>query len=397
MSVDIVIGANFGDEGKGLMTDFLARKYNCNTTVVRFNGGAQAGHTVQLESGERHVFHHFGSGSFAKADTYLSEYFICNPIVFKDERVKLNNLAKLPQFDDMNLNVTIHPNSIITTPYDMILNQGKETQRDTNRHGSCGVGVHETIVRNKKVEFKVSDLQGNYLDILIRVRLFCKLKAEALELDEKTMNFINDVNVFKQYLHDLQFFKDHIHISDYTPLSVVGHLIFEGAQGLLLDQDHSYYPHVTHSKTGMKNVLKILNKLTGGPKPSKEKFNVYYMSRSYMTRHGVGPFNSEDELEDYNITDETNIPNEWQGSLRFGPLDIGLLSKSIKQDAPDNMTINLVLTCIDQLPENGKLDVYDSGAIYTGPVKMLYEDIAKAITPNIWISEGPTRSTISKL
>jgi adenylosuccinate synthase len=77
-----VIGAFFGDEGKGLMTDYLANKLGKNTLVIRYNGGAQAGHTVATTCGRRHVFKHFGSGCFLEAPSYLSEFFICNPILF---------------------------------------------------------------------------------------------------------------------------------------------------------------------------------------------------------------------------------------------------------------------------------------------------------------------------
>src|SRR5262245_50739362 len=64
-----VIGANFGDEGKGLLTDYLAAKDPAGTVVIRCNGGAQAGHTVVTPAGRRHVFHHLGSGSLAGAST----------------------------------------------------------------------------------------------------------------------------------------------------------------------------------------------------------------------------------------------------------------------------------------------------------------------------------------
>lgn len=74
-----VIGAGFGDEGKGLMTDYCCQRPKY-TTVVRFNGGAQAGHTVVTPDGRRHVFSHFGSGTLRGAATFLSRFFICNPI-----------------------------------------------------------------------------------------------------------------------------------------------------------------------------------------------------------------------------------------------------------------------------------------------------------------------------
>lgn len=86
MGARVVIGANFGDEGKGLVTDWLCAQGA--GVVVRFNGGAQAGHTVETPEG-RHVFHHLGSGTFCNVPTYLSQYFICNPILFLHELERL--------------------------------------------------------------------------------------------------------------------------------------------------------------------------------------------------------------------------------------------------------------------------------------------------------------------
>ena len=80
MKAHIVIGANFGDEGKGLATNFLAGNLDDNI-VVRFNGGGQAAHTVELDDGRRHIFHHISSGSFQGSPTFLTEHFIVNPKV----------------------------------------------------------------------------------------------------------------------------------------------------------------------------------------------------------------------------------------------------------------------------------------------------------------------------
>ena len=79
-----VIGANAGDEGKGNIVSYLVSQVE-NPLVIRFNGGAQAGHTVVSPEGVRHVFSHFGSGTLAGAPTYLSKYFVVNPILFNRE------------------------------------------------------------------------------------------------------------------------------------------------------------------------------------------------------------------------------------------------------------------------------------------------------------------------
>lgn len=91
---------NFGDEGKGLMTDYFCHQSSAKgekCLVVLHNGGPQRGHTVVTPEGERHVFHHFGSGTFTGADTYLSEDFILNPMVFRQEWEELEKLGVSPK------------------------------------------------------------------------------------------------------------------------------------------------------------------------------------------------------------------------------------------------------------------------------------------------------------
>ena len=145
--IKVVIGANFGDEGKGLMTDYFCKRLSENGSVlnIRFNGGAQAGHTVvvpTLGQQKRHVFSHFGAGSFVNGtDTYLSGNFILNPILFCRERDEMyRNFWFYPK-------VYIHESCKITTPFDMLVNQIVERSRGDQRHGSCGVGINETVVR----------------------------------------------------------------------------------------------------------------------------------------------------------------------------------------------------------------------------------------------------------
>jgi adenylosuccinate synthase len=101
MRARVVIGANFGDEGKGLLTDYLCAQGA--GMVVRFNGGANAGHTVVTPDGKRHVFSHFGSGSFCDVPTFLSPYFVCNPVLFFHELETLHKLGVSPT-------VYAHPN-----------------------------------------------------------------------------------------------------------------------------------------------------------------------------------------------------------------------------------------------------------------------------------------------
>jgi len=384
-TIDVVIGANYGDEGKDLFVDYLANKYKEDCIVVRFNGGSQAGHTVISPEGGRHVFSHFGAGSMTNAKTYLSQYFISNPVLFKKE---------FGQIGEPDLKVYVHPDSIITTPYDMIINQFLERKRGNNRHGSCGAGINETMRRNKTIPFMVKDIESSkILDILNDIRNYHLYRILHLDLDEKAKQLINNPLVLKQFIDDLMFFIQNIIISK-DILENEEHIIFEGAQGLLLDQDHEYFPHVTHSKTGLNNVKNIMDKISEYWEDDYNT-NIYYISRGYMTRHGVGPFLSEtvDELPYDSIYDKTNIHNEWQQSLRFGYLDLTLLKTSIYKDH-DIGKLNIVVTCMDQLPD--PFIIKENDEMIEISKQKFYEKL-KNQYGSVWISEGETRKTITKL
>lgn len=200
----VVIGANFGDEGKGLITDFLASQTGEETLVVRHNGGAQAGHTVTTPDGKRHVFRHFGSGTLAGAQTFLSRFYVCNPILFFKELALLEDLGIQPR-------VYIAADSPITTPYDMMINQIIEEFRGDGRHGSCGVGFGETVERTENADYAVyfGDLENTDL---LRKKLKSiqtawtpeRLKTLGVEsLSEEWEQRLNSEDIFERYLEEV--------------------------------------------------------------------------------------------------------------------------------------------------------------------------------------------------
>jgi len=329
MRAHVVIGANFGDEGKGLVTDYLCSQGA--GMVVRFNGGAQAGHTVVTPGGDRHVFGHFGSGSFVGVPTYLSQYFVCNPILFFREAKKLHELGYVPT-------VYAHPSCLITTHVDMIVNQRKETARGDKRHGSCGVGVHETIQRSAVVELKLTmaDLWNHIGSLPALMERLCDRWAKF-----RTGSAIVEPAMTEAFIKTCWAFAEAVH-----PLGIqqCPDPIFEGAQGLLLDQDNKeYWPHVTHSSTGMKNVRVLCQQ--GG----FDGIDPYYVSRTYLTRHGAGTLPGENPKMAFE--DATNVEHPWQGTLRFAPLDYNAMAKRAAVDAYGPH--KLVMTHCDQLDKEG--------------------------------------------
>lgn len=335
----IVIGSSYGDEGKGAVTDWLCSQGA--GMVVRFNGGAQAGHTVVAPDGDRHVFHHCGSGTLLGVPTFLSQFFVCNPLVFLEEREELIRLGYHPE-------VYAHPDCIVTTYADMAINRIKEEGRADKRHGSCGLGIHETIQRSRVDNLKITmgDLWNGgtrlseQLDEILSKWVSFRVKYEILFPDELKTHFIEACQTFAQFVNPLG-------------IAQCQEPVFEGAQGLMLDQNNKdSWPHVTHSNTGMTNV-NILCDQAG----IKQR-DIYYVSRTYTTRHGAGPLPGEDKAMSFH--DDTNAANQWQGELRFAPQNFVSMHKRCARDA-GRIDYKLVLTHCDQLPPKVGADYYFSG------------------------------------
>ena len=337
----VVIGANYGDEGKGLMVDFLAAGVSGERVVVRFNGGAQAGHTVVTPNGRRHVFSHHGAGTLAGAATYLAKHYVLNPLLYWHEARQLLDLGAAPV-------VAADPRCYVTTPYDMMVNQAVEDHRADGRHGSVGVGFGETIERNSYPAFQL-----------------WKVDLADAKLTAEKVRFIRD-RWLPQRLGQLGlpgFPRDDKRLSDEALGRIVESftafdravltagaeflerkaVIFEGAQGLSLDMDGPNFPHVTRSNTGLKNVVPLASALG-------LSLDVIYVTRPYLTKHGAGPLIDE-YAPDPPIEDATNQEHPYQGRLRFAALDVPALLARVAEDvklAPD-ASVSMAMTCLDHV------------------------------------------------
>ncbi len=365
----IVIGANFGDEGKGLMTDFFAREYmdkygRCLVSCT--NGGSQKGHTVVTNDGQRHVFHHFGSGNFVGADTYLTRFFIVNPIIFNREYEELLEKKALTK-------TYVDKRCRITLPTDMMLNQLVEERRGSGKHGSCGFGIFETICRSRELPITVEDLLyiendnvkefgGKINNISFEtIKDYIRKRVDFLgiEIDKEDDNwkeaFDHIDDILEGFIDDVKAFLSCIIITDEDVLQKYEGVVFEASQGLMLDMDNEeYMPHLTPSNTGIKNPALII-----GDYDNEVDSVCCYVTRSYMTRHGAGRFDTEcaKELINADMYDKTNVPNIYQDTLRYGWLDTEDLRRRIDKDVETNGNginpeIRLAVTHINEYAEN---------------------------------------------
>lgn len=340
----VVIGANYGDEGKGLMVDYLASGISGDKVVVRFNGGAQAGHTVMTPNGARHIFSHFGAGSLTGAHTYLAKHYVCNPLLFWRELRELEDLGSKPT-------VAADPRCFITTPYDMMLNQAIENMRNDKRHGSVGLGFGETIERNNLPSFQLwkADLADKN-KVIARLRSirdqWLPLRVTQLKVPQfpRSDARLSDASLDK-IVDAILAFEGRV-ITAGAEFLERKEVIFEGAQGLALDMGSKNFPHVTRSNTGLTNVLPLARALN-------LSLRIVYMTRPYLTKHGAGPLPNE-YIPKPPIDDGTNTEHPYQGKLRFAHLNFAELHERIDQDlrlAPDPEW-SIGLTCLDHVGES---------------------------------------------
>lgn len=347
--VAAVVGANFGDEGKGLAVDYYCSK-SASSLVIRHNGGAQAGHTVELDD-KRFVFHQLSSGSFRRADTYLAETFLPDLFKIEDEIKDFFYLSGFAPriFADLRARVTIID--------DVIINMALEKSRGENRHGSCGMGINEAVLRREAgFGISIAELLG-----MTHEKLFKRLRdirenysiprAEELKLTAYAEYFelLRSETVLHNAVDGILRGLEYLTPADGLSNSAEGRelIVFEGAQGLLLDSENQRFaPHVTASRTGIHNPLMLCRR--HGFKLDE----VMYVMRSYVTRHGAGhlPFCCETEMIGDIAEDLTNQDNEWQGSIRYGlypsPEE---LSRSITEDmAGWNGKASLLVTHLNE-------------------------------------------------
>lgn len=328
----IIIGKNFGDEGKGKLTDAWAKKLTEageSVLVIKNNGGAQAGHTVE-EGAFRFVFHQMGSGSYRGCDTFLGSYFFPDLLKLSEE---IENFEAVSGKRASRLYIS--GDCVFVTPFDVLLNSLLESSRGRQKHGSCGMGIFEARLRKEAgFGYTLQELlqkdAAEIARLLFRIRKeYVGKRLQDISADGETagewLELLSDDNVV---LNSAQIMYDAIqnHVCVICPdkdtvtafLKRYDTLLFENAQGLLLDEDNrDYFPYLTPSHTGLCNVAGFWERY--GLKEWMGQAEVGYVTRSYVTRHGAGRLDFECAKEEINgdMMDLTNVPNPWQDSLRY--------------------------------------------------------------------------------
>ena len=384
-----IIGAGYGDEGKGLAVDAACAGHR-DALAVRFNGGAQAGHTVVTPEGVRHVFHHIASGALAGAATHLGPRFVCHPMVFAEEADALGALGAATE-------VTVDPRSAVTTPYDVMVNQALEEARGRRRHGSCGMGFGETLERHETGRYAIEARHLAEPDTIARrmraIRdTYVRQRLAGLGLAPLAPECAGEA-IVERFVEDARAMRARVGLARLG--EVVRRrtaVVLEGAQGLGLDMNAPEFPHVTRSRTGLAWAAEIAGEA------GLDGLEALYVTRWYATRHGAGPLADEIGTSERGwIEDETNVGNRWQGDLRAGWLDCETLGRRIEADIEASPTrpqrVGVLVTCMDQMSTVARLR--EHGRLAPASPERTERAVAEAAHATARASSwGPTRSDI---
>ena len=369
MSLDLLLGLQWGDEGKGKIVDAITSNYDI---IARFQGGPNAGHTIEFD-GHKHVLHTIPSGIFNKDSINI----IGNGVVI-DPGIFLKEINGLKKFNiDLNSKLFISKRAHIILPTHKIIDATSEASKGKKKIGSTLKGIGPTYMdKTGRNGIRVGDIiEDNWLT------KYDNLKEKHLNL---ISNFNQKVDISLDQL-EAEFFEGIKCLKSFNLIESENYLnrsisegkkiLAEGAQGSLLDIDFGTYPFVTSSNTTSAGACSGL-----GVPPNKIK-NIRGIFKAYTTRVGSGPFPTE--LFDSIGKKIREVGHEFGATTgrdrRCGWLDLVALKYSIQI----NGITELNIMKSDVLSSIGKLLVCTSYTIDGEQVDFFPYDItSKDITPN---------------
>jgi adenylosuccinate synthase len=372
----VVFDLGFGDAGKGATVDFLVRERAADL-VVRFNGGAQAGHTVVLPDRRRHTFAQFGAGTFVPGvQTYLGPKFLLHPGGLAVEALRLERQG----INDAVERTRIDARAPVISPFQQAAGRLRELLRGEAAHGTCGVGIGERVADASEPDAIVAaDLSSS---TALRERLAAQQarKREALsaaaDLDGRARpewELLCDPSAVERILESWLALRERLHIvseSDGSALLRAAEaVVCEGAQGVLLDQTWGFHPHTTWSDCTPAGALELL----AGIEAPVFRLGVL---RTYATRHGAGPFPTHDPSLSLTLREPHNPTGPWQGPFRCGALDAVTLRYALEVSGGVD---GLALTCLDRIPPTTSVCASYRGA--GAGLELDAEGLARRIVP----------------
>ncbi len=279
MSLDVLLGLQWGDEGKGKVVDYLSNKYDL---VARFQGGPNAGHTLEFDN-KKHVLHQIPSGIFSKNSlNIIGNGVVLDPVIFKNEIEKIELKFGIKLFDNLFISNKVQ----LITPSHRFIDKILEKKKGDKKIGSTLRGIGPTyqdkIGRHglRVGDIKYDNFKNKYeKQKKMHSYLFKDINLKEFNYEEK--QFFDSINFLKKFnLTDTEYLIN-------KNLNKEKSVLAEGAQGTLLDIDFGSYPFVTSSNTTTAGACIGL-----GVSPKKVQ-KVYGVFKAYCTRVGKGPFPTE--------------------------------------------------------------------------------------------------------
>lgn len=330
----VVVGLGFGDEAKGATVDHLAAATDDTVAVVRWSGGAQAAHNVR--HGDRHhTFAQLGSASFLDVRTLLRAPVLVNPVLLA---VEARELEAQGVRDPLGL-VVGDARCLVTTPVHVAMNRARELARGAGRHGSTGLGIGETVAyalahaQGARAGDVVGDSRAPSAAVappltlgMLRDRAATVRTLDALaRYAEPLLAAVDDPDAAHASVEEMAAalctVAGAIEVTDHADSTLdamltAGTVIFEGSQGVLLDEWYGFHPHTTWSTITPRTLVAELG--AAGHHPY-----VLGLTRAYTTRHGAGPMPTEDPA--LVLPEPDNREGRYQGAWRTGHLDLPAL------------------------------------------------------------------------
>jgi adenylosuccinate synthase len=339
----LLVDLGFGDAGKGLLTDFLVRRTGA-TVVVRYNGGAQAGHNVVTPDGRHHTFAQFGSGTFvAGVRTFLSRHVVIHPTALLAEAAALAARG----IGDALSRLCVSEGALVITPFHQAAGRLRELARGAGRHGSCGVGIGEAVgdALERPDEAVVAGDLREPVRLRPRLRRLRERKREEMatlagaipagpagDAAARELGLFVGDDLLDRWLAEaarlaaLGLVAPDSILADW--LDGAAAVVFEGAQGVLLDERAGFHPYTTWSRCTLDNALEILAEAAPGAEVRR-----IGVLRAHAVRHGPGPLPTETE-ELRPAVREHNGFGEWQGAVRYGWFDAVLARYALAVAGP---------------------------------------------------------------
>ena len=369
MSVDVLLGLQWGDEGKGKIVDFLAPKYDL---VARFQGGPNAGHTLEFD-GIKHVLHQIPSGIFREdKQNIIGNGVVLDPVIFMNEVSQINKKFNISLKDILSISTRAQLISPVHRLLDKVLeeNKGKNKIGSTlkgigptyqDKIGRHGLRVGEIISDNFKEKY---DKQKSYHNYFLE--------------GHYDNNFSDEEKTFFECINKLKEFK--IVDTEYLINKNVNRkkkVLAEGAQGTLLDIDFGSYPFVTSSNTTTAGACIGLGI---SPKKIDKVFGIF---KAYCTRVGAGPFPTElfDDIGEKIAKNGNEFGSTTGRPRRCGWLDLPALKYSIMLNGVSDLYMmkadvlsgfSEVKVCVGYEYNNEKIDYFPS-SIESDSIKPIYK------------------------